>query len=232
MKLLALDTSTEVAGVALLEGAQIRFSHTFLHRMDLSRRLLPAVRWLLGDAGVPFASVEGLVVGLGPGSFTGVRIGVTTAKVLAQAVNLPLVGIGTLETMAAALLPCAGRLVCPCIDARKSEVYTALYRLTPDGCEELMPPAALPADLLAARLDELDEEVIVCGTGSVRYAPTLAAVLGERLRRAPGHDFPDPAVLAHLGRRRLERGEREDPLRLTPIYARVSEAERSLATCG
>lgn len=229
MRILALDTSTEVAGVALLDGDRICFSHVFRHHANLSQRLLPSVQWLLTDAGLAFQDVGALVVGLGPGSFTGVRIGVTTAKVLAQVASLPVVGIGTLAAMAGAAAMCTGLLVCPAIDARKHEVYGALYRIGSEGPEEVLAPAALPAAKLAALVSQHGEPVLVCGTGAVRYRQEFEAALGARLRTVPGHDFPDPVVLAHLGRRRLERGERDDPIGLVPIYARPSEAERSLA---
>ncbi len=232
MRVLALDTSTEVAGVALLAEGRPRFSHSFLHRMDLSQRLLPSLQWLLADTGVPFSSIEALVVGRGPGSFTGVRIGVTTAKVLAQVTGIPLVGVGTLAAMAAAFEACRGLLVCPAIDARKHEVYGALYRMGEEGPVEVLAPRAMPAEALARCAAEYDEPVAVCGTGAARYRAALEAALGTRLRAAPGHDFPDPVVLAHLGLRRLARGERDDPLALVPIYARPSEAERNLQASG
>lgn len=228
MRILALDTSTEVAGVAFLDGAQVRFSHTFLHRMDLSQRLLPALRWLLQDAGLSLQDADALAVGLGPGSFTGVRIGVTTAKVLAQVASLPIAGIGTLDVMAAAFSGCEGLLVCPAIDARKQEVYAGLFRMSAGAAVEVLPPQTTPAERLAGRLQEWAEPVLVCGTGSVRYREAFLAALGERLRSVDGHDFPDPVVLAHLGRRRLERGEQDDPLLLRPTYVRASEAERAL----
>ena len=229
MNILSLDTSTEVAGIAFLEDERERFSHAFHHRMDLSQRLLPALQWLLRGAGLGLEDVNALAVGLGPGSFTGVRIGVTTAKVLAQVTGLPLVGIGTLEVMAGALAPCRGALVCPCIEARKHEVSTALYRMGPDGPEEMLPARALPAGEMAAQLAATAEPVMLCGTGAVRYRATFESALGEHLRYARGHDFPNPVVLAHLGHRRLQEGRQDDPLALVPLYARPSEAERALA---
>lgn len=232
MKILAMDTSTEVAGIVLLEEGQVRFSHRFLHRMDLSKRLLPSLQWLLQDAGLALSDVDTLGVGLGPGSFTGVRIGVTTMKTLAQVNGLPVVGVGTLEVMAAGCAPCPGALVCPCIDARKQEVYAGIYRLTAAAPEELMAPAALPAAALALRLADFGKPAIACGTGAVRYHDVMAQALGDRLHYASGHDFPDPVALAHLALRRLERGERDDPLALVPVYARLSEAERNLAGKG
>lgn len=229
MKILAVDTSTEVAGIALLDGRQVRFSHRFLHRMDLSQRLLPSLQWLLQDAGVALSEIDALGAGLGPGSFTGVRIGVTTMKTLAQVNALPIAGISTLAVMAAGCAPCAGALICPCIDARRQEVYAGIYRATGPEPEELMAPAALPAAVLATRLVGYGEPVLLCGTGVVRYQNVLRQALGDRFCYAPGHDFPDPEILAHLALARLERGERDDPLALVPIYARLSEAERNLA---
>ncbi|MDH7570822.1 MAG: tRNA (adenosine(37)-N6)-threonylcarbamoyltransferase complex dimerization subunit type 1 TsaB [Armatimonadota bacterium] len=229
MNLLALDTSTEVAGIALLEGDRVRFSLRLFHRMDLAARLFPALQWLMRDAGLSLADVHALAAGLGPGSFTGVRLGVTTAKILAQTAGLPVVGISSTHTMAAGLGCLTDALVCPCLDARKQEVYATLYRVRECSLEELFPPQALPPTLLAARLHALGETVWLCGTGALRYQAQLSSQLGERFHYVPGHDFPDPAVLAHLARARLSRGEHVDPVLLKPVYARVSEAERSLA---
>ncbi len=226
MKLLAVETSTLTGAVALLDGdtvvAECRLNIAVTH----SERLLAAVDHTLGAARWTLGDVEGLVVAVGPGSFTGLRIGVSTVKSLAFATGTPLIGVPTLDALAWTL-PFAAHPVCPILDAKKDEVYAALYRTEAGWLERLTEYRALAPETLAAELtQERRGPVIFLGDGVAPFAPILTRILGRDARFAPpGCWLPSAATLGELGRRALTRGERADPAALVPLYVRRSEAE-------
>jgi len=130
---LALDTTTDISSIAITDGAEVLGEYNFLHRMDLSQRLMPSIVNLLKDCKLEMSDLRALGVSLGPGSFTGLRIGVVTAKTLAQTLGIPIAGIVTLDLLAHQFNYLSGALVCPLIKVRKGEVYYAFYRTT--GCD-------------------------------------------------------------------------------------------------
>lgn len=215
MRVLAVETSTLAGGVALLDGTTVLGEYVLDVRRTHSERLMAAVDRLLGDAGFTVRDLQGLAVAIGPGSFTGLRIGISTVKGLAFALGLPVAGVPTLDAMAASL-PFAALPVCPVIDARKGEVYTSLYRWEGDGVRRIWDYLALSPDELSARLDE---PVIVLGDGAV-------SVRSPHARLAPpARRHPSPATVGWLGLERLRAGETIAPADLVPLYLRPSEAE-------
>jgi len=127
MRVLAVETSTLAGGAALLDGELVVGEYALDVSVTHSERLMGAIDRLLTDAGWTVRDLEGLAVSVGPGSFTGLRIGLSTVKGLALALSIPIVAVPTLDAMAA-LLPFAALPVCPVLDARKREVYASLYR--------------------------------------------------------------------------------------------------------
>jgi tRNA threonylcarbamoyladenosine biosynthesis protein TsaB len=222
MLVLGIETSTRQGGVAII-GAERVVCETVLNvEATHSERLLPAVDYALDEAGMTLEGLGGIAVSIGPGSFTGLRIGLSTAKGLAYATGLPLVGVPTLEAMAWTL-PAARWQVCPVLDARKQEVYAALFRHEPEGLRRTMDDAAMaPEDL--CRL--IRNPTLFLGDGVDAYAALFRERLGERMLLPPlASRGARPASVAELGRRRLLRGERDAPDSLVPRYLRPSEAE-------
>jgi tRNA threonylcarbamoyladenosine biosynthesis protein TsaB len=218
MRVLAIETSTLAGGVALLEGDAVLGEYTLDVRITHSERLLPAIDRLLGDAGWTATDLEGLAVTVGPGSFTGIRIGLSTVKGLALALGIPVAAVPTLDALAA-VLPCASLPVCPVLDARKGEVYCSLYRWSDGEMLRDWDYLALPPDDLARRLTE---PVILVGNGARLIASPWA-------RLAPPHRRgPSAGAVGVLGLARLERGEVVRPADLVPLYLRPSEAELKL----
>lgn len=215
MRLLAVETSTLAGGVALLDGDRVRGEYVLDVSATHSERLLPAIDRLLADAGWAPADLEGLAVGVGPGSFTGLRIGLAAVKGLALALGIPVAAVPTLDAMAATL-PFAALPVCPVLDARKGEVYACRYRWEGEGWRREWEYLAVPPQALAARLEE---PTILLGDGA-------AAVRSPHVRLAPPHRrLPSPAAVGVLGLARLRAGETVAPAALVPIYLRPSEAE-------
>lgn len=221
MRLLALETSTPAGGAALLDGGRLVGESRLNIALTHSERLMAVVDRLLQDCGWEARHLDALAVSIGPGSFTGLRVGVATAKGLALALDLPAAPVPTLDALAATL-PFADAPVCPLLDARKGEVYVSLYRWSGAGMARQWDYLALPPAEAATRLEA---PVIVLGDGVAACLPFLSC-LGAGLRvAAPVHSLPSPAVVGELGHAILVAGGGIPADRLAPLYLRPSEAE-------
>ena len=177
------------------------------------------VERVLGEAGLALEDVEGIAVSIGPGSFTGLRIGLALAKGLAFAGGLPLVGVPTLEALAWVADAAPGTSVCAALDARKREVYAALFAVEAGGLRRVTPDLALAPEALAARLPR--PCTLVGDAGEV-----YGAVLGAHARLLPfATHHPRGGVIARLGAARLAAGEAANVGTLEPIYVRPPDAE-------
>jgi len=214
MRVLAVETSTLSGGAALLDERVVG-EYMLDVRVTHSERLMTAIDQLLGDAGWTVRDLEGIAVTVGPGSFTGLRVGLSTVKGLALALAIPVAAVPTLDAMAA-MLPYAALPVCPVLDARKREVYASLYRWDGLGMRRQWDYLAISPDDLARRLDE---PVIVVGEG----AHAIDSPWARRVE--PPRRGPAPAVVGALGRTRLALGDTVAAADLVPIYLRPSEAE-------
>lgn len=205
MTFLAFDTSGEMCVLALAEDetGAVRAVSIFEGKRTLSRRLLGELDSLLRNNGLTLEDLTAFAVGLGPGSFTGVRVGVTTAKTLAQVAGKPLVGVGTLDAYAEGWAG-GGLTVVPVLPSRRGEVYAGVYR---DGAA-IEPPFAARIDDMAGRLQALGNP-IVCGQPflvSDRHGPSLTQL------------WTPPEGLARLAARRLAAGDTDDLFSLVPLY--------------
>src|SRR5262245_12251248 len=200
MRLLAIETSTTTGAVALLaEGrvvAESRVSVAVTH----GERLMAAIDNVLRAARWELANVEAFAVALGPGSFTGLRIGLSTVKGLAFATGKPVVGVPTLDALAWSLPFCAYP-VCPILDARKNEVYAALYRTLEGRLELLEAPRAVAPETLAVELrDATEGPLVFVGDAVTPFAGILGEILGARARLAPGDlRLPSAVTVGELG---------------------------------
>ena len=223
MKILAVDTSTALGSIALVDGPVIRAEFALNVGATHNQRLLPGIHRLLTEVGWPLEDLDGLAIGLGPGSFTGLRIGMSVMKGLAFATGKPLAGVPTLDALAANVA-FAPWTICPVMDARKGEVYTALYR-GDEGhdLERLTPYQVMKPQRLA---EFIGGKAVVVGDGLRRYGDVLAAGLGDRLVPAPAHlNAIRGATIGWLAMERLRRGLAEELSTCTPLYIRTSEAE-------
>lgn len=250
MRILSVDTAGKGLSLALLDfdadtearvlgfaGLNVGLTH--------SQRLLPLLESLLADAGVELGSVDGVAVVNGPGSFTGLRIGVATAKGLAWGCGKPLVAVSTLEAAAYnAFAPGTGAdiVACPVLDARRNEVYNALYAVREDnrGLRELCPARALSPTELAAELAAVlrDKRAVLVGDAAELIFPELRERLPVELRErialaAPERRFFNAVGCAMAAAPRLAAGEGKNAAEVGAFYLRKSEAERNrLAKLG
>lgn len=228
MRVLAIDTATATGSVALVDGQQVVGEYLLNIQATHSERLMPALVRMLEDADTSGDTVDGIAVATGPGSFTGLRIGVATAKSLAYTWQRPLIGITVLEGLALQV-GFAAQWVCSLVDARHGEAYGCLYRM--DGLPE---PAT---DYWAGPVADFLQQVLTLARGPICFAgdgvtanwDLIAETVGERLIRPTSNSiYLRASSVGLLGRERLLAGERHDPLSLAPLYLRLSEAERRL----
>jgi tRNA threonylcarbamoyladenosine biosynthesis protein TsaB len=221
MRVLAIETSTLAGGVALCEDGRVVGSSLLNVSLTHSERLMSMVDRLLEDCRWSLDRVQGLAVSIGPGSFTGLRVGAATVKGLALALGLPVAAVPTLDALAANV-PFADAPVCPLLDARKGEVYSCLYQWTGDAMERRSEYRALPPQEIA---EWLRAPVIVLGDGVAACRPYLER-LGGGVRAAPAaQSVPSAAVIGQIGHAMLASGHGVTGDALEPLYLRPSEAE-------
>lgn len=222
MKVLSIDTSNYALGVALLDGDQVIGEYITNIKKNHSVRVMPAIEALMNDCDVKPHDLSKIVVAKGPGSYTGVRIGVTIAKTLAWTLNIPLVGVSSLEVLAAS----AGRYfegaISPLFDARRGQIYTSLYQFKEGKTVALKKDQLLLAEDWAMELKEQSEKVLFVGNDLHLHRTTFEKALGNQAAFAEiTEQNPRPAELALLGRDK----EAEDVHSFVPNYIRLAEAE-------
>jgi len=229
---LAIDTATRRVGAALGTASGAVLGEIALGRAELTspprhvEQLVPVIDQLTTWTGVPLRSVTAVAVSIGPGMFTGLRVGVVTAKTIAHALDVPVVAVPTLDLVAWPLRH-AHKLVVPVIDARRHEVYAARYRPVPGGLQRdgeysIGTPEDLAAELAARR-----EPALLCGDGALRFADAFA---GDDLVElaGPAHVAPSLGALVELACARIVREEFCRASEVVPLYLRRRDAELAL----
>ncbi|MBI4323378.1 MAG: tRNA (adenosine(37)-N6)-threonylcarbamoyltransferase complex dimerization subunit type 1 TsaB [Candidatus Omnitrophica bacterium] len=216
MRVLAIETSTDQLGVALVDEQRVLASYELLAERPHAVELPQAVTRVLQAGGCTLEQLEGVAVDIGPGSFTGLRIGVAFVKALVFRTKTPVIGVPSLDVLAANI-PMAPHRVCPILDAKQRKVYAALYQTVEGVVRKQSDYHLLTIDELLPMLK--DGPVVFLGDGGALYRERLAAALGERAQFAtPDLWFPRAATLGRLGLERLKQGLRDDPSRLVPMY--------------
>lgn len=219
--LLTLDTTTRSGGIALSRGSELLAEYSCQVPGHHTDWLLQAIKHTLADTGLTLQQLDGIGVMRGPGAFTGLRVGMATAKGLAIGLGLPMVGISSLQTLAVGL--CTQLPVCALFDARKQEVYAGVYRADefpprPLGPERVVGPEQLLASLAG--------EILFVGDGAVAYRELIESCYGGQGRFAAGPaNRLRPGAAAALAYAAWESGEACSPAALNPLYIRLSEAE-------
>jgi tRNA threonylcarbamoyladenosine biosynthesis protein TsaB len=223
MKVLGIDTSTTSGSIGLIHDERVISEYILNLSVTHSERLLDAIDLVLRKAHHALGDLDGFAISLGPGSFTGVRIGVSTVKGLAYAVQKPVVGVSTLDVLASQVAP-TPYLICPIIDARKGEVYSAFYRYEESNClKRLSEYQAIRPEVLFGMLKE---QTIFLGDGVKTYGEDLRNSLKSLALFSPvALHIPHGSAVARLGVELLLRGEVLDLATFTPLYVRLSDAE-------
>ncbi|MGE6379231.1 tRNA (adenosine(37)-N6)-threonylcarbamoyltransferase complex dimerization subunit type 1 TsaB [Peribacillus muralis] len=221
MKVLAIDTSNFTLGIALVDGSQVIGEYTTNLKKNHSVRVMPAIETLLKDCDTAPKDLTKIVVAKGPGSYTGVRIGVTIAKTLAWTLQIPLSGVSSLEVLAA-----NGRyfngLISPLFDARRGQVYTGLYEMENNLLKTVLEDCNILSSEWAKRLKDMNRPILFIGQDTDIHREAIDEALGDLAVVAPIQSFNSrPSELAFLGLDKIE----EDIHQFVPNYIRMAEAE-------
>jgi len=232
---LALDASTEACSVALQVDGKI-FSRYELCPQSHSLRLLPMIDDVLNEAGIKLTALDGLVFGQGPGSFTGVRIGVGVAQGLAFSANLPVVGVSSLQAMAQlAYIKHGQKQVIAAIDARMSEVYNGYFKLNEHNVMQAQQGEAVtPPEQLSQQLSGVVAPFYAVGTGWDAYSETLNEKSNEQWlalkinEASPDILFPNAEAMLAIGKVKLENGQGVSAEHAQPVYVRDTVSWKKL----
>lgn len=224
MRILALDTSTMVQTVAATDGAGRTEERTFHAGRGHTSSLLTSITRVLEALELTARDIELGVVGVGPGSFTGLRIGLSAVKAFCFATGIPIVGVNSLRAIAAGVT--ADATVLTATDARKREIYAAAWACAPESLPQpLVATNTFAPPDFARQCAGLEGPLVGLGNGFAAYSDAFAS-LGDRLTLAPDSDWwPQASVLARLGQARYTQSGGDDLGSLEPTYIRPSEAE-------
>lgn len=224
MIVLAADTATSINSVAVCDGGDILAETVVRCGRSHAERLLDTVTWVLGEAGLTLGDVGALAVSAGPGSFTGLRVGIAAWKGLALGKGLPLVGVPTLGALSRVAEPVGG-VICPLLDARMGEVFAAAYRYDAGRREMVVNECAVPVEEFAEKLGE--KPVTLFGDGVGAYRERIAACLPAAHVLPESFWAPRASAVAAEAREMLRVGCSSDAASVTPKYLRKSQAEQN-----
>lgn len=226
MSILSIDTSSQVSSVSVLSAECVAAEISMQGALTHSETLMPHIETALAMARVKKDELDGIAVSIGPGSFTGLRIGLASAKMMAYALHIPLIAVPTLEALAHHCV-CEGVRLVPVMDAQKGNVYVQEFTWRADGdaltLHEESSLAILPLAEVIARLSKTEQPVLLLGDAMQRKVDVELPV---NVRLAPIHArMPRAACVGLAALTRLARGETDDPVTAVPLYLRRSEAE-------
>lgn len=230
MKILSLECSASPASVAIIDNGKIIGSSFVNIKLTHSQTLMPMVKSLLDAAMLSINDIDGIAISQGPGSFTGIRIGISAAKGLGFAKKLPCVGVSTLRSMAENFKD-RNCIVCAVMDARCNQVYNALFNINESGIERLCEDRALLCDELASEIEDLAQkigkEIIICGDGADLFYKFASCV--SQVKKAPEISrFQNAAAVGLAAMEDFQNGNTVSAEELLPIYLRLPQAEREL----
>jgi tRNA threonylcarbamoyladenosine biosynthesis protein TsaB len=222
MKTLAIDTSNFVMGIAVLDNHEVIGEMVTNIKKNHSIRVMPAIQSLMEECGIQPTELERIVVAQGPGSYTGVRIGVTIAKTLAWTLNVPLAGISSLEALAA-----NGRYfngyISPLFDARRGQIYTGLYEYQNDGLKNIIQDRLVMNDEWVKQLKDYEKPILFIGNDVHLHQELLSEGLGSyAIFSSITQLNPRPSELGFIG---MNKQPVEDVHAFVPNYIRIAEAE-------
>ena len=228
MIILGIDTATPQVGCAIGGHEGVLASFQSAKGMRHAETLAPAIRFLTERTGVDLKEIGAVAVDVGPGLFTGLRVGVATAKAIASALRVPMVGVSSLDLLAFPVRWTDRRIV-SVVDARRGEVFFAFYRQVPGGVQRLSEARVGSPEMLCSEIQATGEEVLAVGDGAVRYAEQLGDLIRVELGDL-GLSHPSPGALVQLAHARALREDFVNPWELKPVYLRKADAEINWTT--
>ena len=228
MKILAVDTASNVASVAIMEDNKLLGEYTVNHKRTHSQSLMPMIDELLKSLETDISNIDVFAAVTGPGSFTGLRIGITTIKSIAYAVRKPVVGITSLDSLAYNI-PFCQSLICPILDARNDQVFTAIYKWEKDKLKRIEDYMGVHVSVLAEIIKKLQLHTVFLGDAALMHRNFLEMELGVFSGFAPENLMLQKASsVAQAAITRVQNDKLENCYELKPFYLRKSQAEREL----
>lgn len=223
MIILGMDTSSVNATVAVMNDNKLVAEYLISNDRTHSVIIMPLLEDMLKKCGLKLSDVDVFAAVTGPGSFTGLRIGIATIKTLAQACGKPVIGITSLKSLAYNFSLSADTIICPIIDARHNEVYNALYE---NGCE-IAAPRVVSTDELFSELEKMNKPVIFCGDGVLVYSDSIKSANHPDWYTAPQSlSMQKASSLCQAAYERATCDDFDNLYTLLPLYLRRSQAER------
>jgi tRNA threonylcarbamoyladenosine biosynthesis protein TsaB len=223
MLILGIETATQQVGCAIGGHEGVRASFHAAHKRRHVETLVPAIEFVCRQADVALSEISAVCVDVGPGLFSGLRVGVVAAKAIAQALRIPVIGVPSLDLLAFPVRH-TSRLIVAAIDARRGELYYAFYRHVPGGAQRLSPYRLGTPEELVSELVALGEDYLLVGDGALRY-PELLRELSGSDSGGPATAYPSAAALVELAHPLALREEFVPSWELEPMYLRKSDAE-------
>lgn len=221
MLVLGVETSTPQASVAIGSEQGIVASALVSRGASYNEFLLPAIRFCLDSAGLGYRNIGGVAVSLGPGLYSGMRVGVATAKALAQALSLPIVGLASLDLVAYEVRY-SPKTICAVLDARRNQVFHAFYRSSPGGIQRMSDYRLETPQRLAIGLESRPEEVLLVGNGALAYEQVFVDIGPVVELGTMQHAFPTASALVELALPRMVREDFDPLYDVKPLYLRHS----------
>ena len=226
MKILGLDSSGLVASAALVSDGILTAEYTVHNKKTHSQTLMPMIAEMLSMAGTEPGELDAVAVSEGPGSFTGLRIGASIAKGLAWTLKIPIIPVSSLMGLAANV-ETPGQIVCPIMDARRNQVYTAVYETTEALPMQLAEPDVIPIEDTLARAEQAGEQIVFLGDGVPVFQTQILEKIGNKCRFVtPTRRYQSAASIALLGQYLYEKEAYVQAEQFAPVYLRKSQAER------
>ncbi len=227
MIILAIETTAKMGGISIIRNGEILAEIMHAGAETYCVRLLPDIEKIFASLDISWKDLSGVAVSLGPGSFTGLRIGIATAKAIAFSLDIPILGIPTLDALATNITACSDLLICPVIDARKEQIYTAIYTYRKNELTKITSYMAIKPLEFIQTLSGKNESICFLGDGLIRYNEIFDSFFQKTrcFAAAKNLNYVKASNIAFLAALRLKKGQKDDPLTLQPIYIRPSDAE-------
>lgn len=225
MKILALDSATECATIAILDDEKLLGEVTINFKKQHSVIMMPMIDSLLKTCNLNIKDIDGYALSNGPGSFTGLRIGMSTIKGLVQSTNKPFASISSLHGLANNLFGFNG-IICPIIDALRGNVYTNFYKFNNTSLEILEEDQLLSIDQVIEKCTNFNEQVVFIGDGTIKFKGKILENLPKALIAPPHLNIAKASSIGQLGYLKLLEGYSDNVLSCSPIYLRKCQAER------
>lgn len=224
MKILGIDTSSNASSVAVIEDNKLICEYTVNTKTTHSQKLMPMVENMLSMSDINIKDIDAIAICIGPGSFTGLRIGMATAKAIAHANNLPIIGVNSLEILGGNMNLC-DKNICSILDAQRNQVYTGRYKFENGNIVEIQPVDVVEIENLLEEISKDNEEWILVGEAVYKYEDRIKEIKNIRVP-SPSHNVTKASSLCSIAKEKYNKNiDVHNCYDINPMYIRKSQAE-------